>query len=211
MRPPVVVIVICLATCAAASRLSSQTVDACAHLDVGPVPSADERRRRCHARRGRSCSGCEAFPHAPRRSPRGDPGGTSPLETGRSGDRDHDLAGPVERRPSPSAARLSLTVARTITSSGPLGRNARGEGLRAGWTFFDGACRIGRPLGPRAGVQPRAGKPACAMASRLWQAVTPEPQYIDGLRRLVLPAACRNSSRSTSGGSSVKSSLAFDW
>ena len=38
-----------------------------------------------------------------------------------------------------------------------------------------GPARIADPLAPRAGIQARTGRPACSSASRLWQAVTPEP------------------------------------
>ena len=84
-----------------------------------------------------------------------------------------------------------------------------------GRACFDGTRGVARPLGPGADMQPCAGKPACSIASRFWQAVTPEPQYIT-----VSPGGRPDNrrskfARSVSGGSIVPSAARFcarnDW
>ncbi len=66
--------------------------------------------------------------------------------------------------------------------------------------------RVGAPLAPRARVQRRAARPACSIASRLWQAVTPEPHWCThGGRRVASSGA--KSARSCRGGLKRPSAL----
>ena len=59
----------------------------------------------------------------------------------------------------------------------------------SGWARGDRALRVADPLAPGPGVEPAAGKPASSSASRLWQAVTPEPHIATSSPGGRLPAS----------------------
>jgi AcrR family transcriptional regulator len=60
--------------------------------------------------------------------------------------------------------------------------------------------RVTAPFAPRTGIEARPGKPAISIASRLWQAVTPEPQDMTACSGSIPASRARNSRRSSAAG-----------
>ena len=69
-----------------------------------------------------------------------------------------------------SLAKIVETIFARPLHISPRARERPGPAIHGG-----GAFRVADPLAPGAGVEPRSCSPATSMASRLWQAVTPEP------------------------------------